>query len=434
MTLFINFAAVFAAAQGGAVLTLDEAVEIATKNAFSVRLQQSTIEKNRQKVRESEGGLGPRVVISGTYTRFEEEQRAELAPGQSIVMQAIDAKQATASLQLPIDISGNIGKIVRASKATLIASQETLQATKNDVKLVVRRSYLDVLRAEEQIEVAKSAVTEAEERLKNANAELSQGTKAKIDVIRIEAQVAQAQSDVITATNQWGLAKQALNNAMGRPIETEIQTQRLATLPAVPETETSSIDKIAQGVRPEAKALERTQEALAYVRRATERGLQPSLTMAINYQRNIDPVGLSARENITTGTLTLNWPIFDSGITRSQVKQARQDEEQAKIQLEQVRLGISLEVRQALTNMTNASARLEVARRQLVSAEENYRISRVRLSSGEGITLEITDALNQLTLARTGVVAARYDYLTAFSELQRAVGSDDLQKALGGKN
>lgn len=434
MTLFINFAAIFAAAQGGQTLTLDEAIDIATKNAFSIRLQQSAVEKNRQRVKENEGNLGPRVVLSGTYTRFEEAQTTEIAPGQSIVTQGIDAKQATASLQLPIDISGNIGRIVRASKANLIASQETLNATRNDVKLTVRRSYLNVLRAEEQIEVAKASIAEAEERLKNARLEEAAGTKAKIDVIRIEAQLAQAQSDVITAQNQWTLAKQALNNTLGRPIETEYQTQKIAELPPAPSAEPGTIDKAAQGVRPEAKALERTQEALAYVRRATERGLQPTLNMAINYQRNIDPVGFSSRESTTTGTLTLNWPVFDSGVTRAQVKQARQDEEQAKIQLEQVRLGISLEVRQALTNMTNASARLEVARRQLVAAEENYRISRVRLSSGEGITLEITDALNQLTQARNGVVSARYDYLTAFSELQRAVGSDDLQKALGGTN
>lgn len=434
MTFLINMAAILTAIQGGDTLTLDEAIDIATKNAFSIRLQQSAVEKNRQRVRESEGNLGPRVVLSGTYTRFEEEQRTELAPGQSLVTQGIDAKQATASLQLPIDISGNIGRIVRASKANLIASQETLQATRNDVKLTVRRAYLNILRAEEQIEVAKSAIDEAEERLKNAKTELDAGTKAKIDVIRIEAQLAQAQSDLIAAQNQWTLAKQALNNLLGRPIETEYQTQRVNALPPAPSVEPTNIDKAAQGARPEAKALARTQEALAYVRQATERGLQPTLNMAINYQRNIDPVGFGARENITTGSLTLNWPIFDSGVTRAQVKQARQDEEQAKIQLEQVRLGISLEVRQALTNMTNASARLEVAQRQLAAAEENYRISRVRLASGEGITLEITDALTQLTQARTGVVSARYDYLTAFSELQRAVGSDDLQSLVGGTN
>lgn len=434
MTVLINMAAMFAALQGGQTLTLDEAIEIATQNAFSIRLQQSTVEKNRQRVRESEGNLGPKVLLSGTYTRFEEEQKTEIAPGQSILTQGIDAKQATASLQLPIDISGNIGRIVRASKATLIASQETLQATRNDVKLAVRRSYLNILRAEEQVEVAKSAIAEAEERLKNAQTELDAGTKAKIDVIRIEAQLAQAQSDLITAQNQWTLAKQALNNLLGRPIETDYQTQKLSSLPPAPVAEPSEIDLAAQAERPEAKALIRTQEALAYVRRAAERGLQPTLNMAINYQRNIDPVGFGARENITTGNLTINWPIFDSGVTRAQVKQARQDEEQAKIQLEQVRLGISLEVRQALTNMTNASARLAVAQRQLAAAEENYRISRVRLASGEGITLEITDALTQLTQARTSVVSARYDYLTAFSELQRAVGSDSLQGLLGGSN
>jgi outer membrane protein len=434
LTFLINFAAVMSLAQGGPVLTLDEAVEIATKNAFSVRLQQSAVEKNRQRLRESEGNLGPRVTISGTYTRYEEAQTTEIAPGQSIVTQGIDSKQAVASLQLPLDISGNIGRIVRASKANLVASEQTLQATRNDVKLSVRRSYLNVLRAEEQIDVAKLSIQEAEERLKNARAEEAQGTKAKIDVIRIEAQLAQAQSDLISANNQHTLAKQSLNNTLGRPIETDFETTKITTLPSTPTGDVAAIDKAAQDTRPEAKALFKTREALAFIRRATERGTNPSLNLAINHVRNIDAVGFTAQDQTTTGTLTLNFPIFDSGVTRAQVKQARQDEEQAKIQLEQVRLGISLEVRQAITNMVNASARLEVAQRQLASAEENYRISKVRLAAGEGITLEITDALNQLTQARTGLVSARYDYWTAYSELQRAVGTDSLQPLLGGTN
>ncbi len=189
-----------------------------------------------------------------------------------------------------------------------------------------------------------------------------------------------------------------------------------------------------QTTRAEARALVKTQEALAQITKATERGMNPSLNLGINYQRNIDAQGFSSRDQSTTGNLVLNIPVFDSGITRAQVKQSRQDEEQIKIQLAQVRLGISLEVRQALTSMTNAAARLEVAQRQLAASEENYRISRVRFAADEGTTLEITDALTQLTQARSSVVSARYDAWTAYSELQRAVGADDLTQVLRGKN
>ena len=425
MTIWMNIAALLAAAQGVETLTMEQAVDIAARNAFTVRLQESTVEKNRQRVRENEGTLGPRVTLSGTYTRNEKELTTEIAPGQSIVTQPVDTKQASAQISMPIDISGNIGRIVRASKAQLLASEQTLQATRNDVKLNVRRSYLTVLRAEDQIEVAKLAVQEAEERLRNARIEEAAGTKARIDVIRIEAQLAQAQSDLITATNQQALAKQSLNNAMGRPIETEFQTAKVSGLPEVPVVDPERVNLVAQGNRPEAKALTKTKEALALITRATERGLQPNITVGINNKRNIDAEGFSAREQTTVGTLNLNWPIFDSGVTRAQVKQARQDEVQAQIQLEQVRLGISLEVRQAITNMINAATRLTVADRQLAAAEENYRISKVRLAAGEGITLEITDALTQLTQARNAVVTARYDYWTAYSELQRRWFSEE---------
>jgi len=431
VTFWINLA-VFAAAQGGGdKLTLDQAVDIAMKNAFEIQRQLSVIEKNRQKVKENEGQLGPKVLLSGTYSRNDKEQTTSFG-GNTVILQPIDAKSVTASLQWALDISGNIGRIVRASKATVLASEQTLEATKNDVKLNVRQAYLNVLKAEDQVEVASLSVSDAEERLKNAQAELKAGTKANIDVIRIEAQLAQAQSDQISAQNQFALSKQSLNNTLGRPIETEFEPVHIEGVPTTPKVDQTAVANAAQQNRPEVKALVKTRESLALITRATERGMNPSLSLGVNHVRNIDAEGFSSRNESTVGTVTLNIPIFDSGITRAQVKEARQDEEQARIQLDQVKLGISLEVRQALTNIINASTRLEVAQRQLKAAEENYRIAKVRLTAGEGITLEITDALQQLTQARTGVVSARYDYWTAYSQLQRAVGTDDVSKIIGG--
>jgi len=432
VTFWINIAAIYAASQGsGGPLTIDQAVDIAEKNAFAIQTQLSVIEKNRQKVNENQGQLGPKVTLSGTYTRYDKETVAAFG-GNSVVIQPIDSKSVVIGLQWALDISGNTGRIVRASKATVLASEQTLQATKNDVKLNVRQSYLSVLKAEDQIDVAKQSLADAQERLKNAQAELAAGTKANIDVIRIQADVAQAESDLITAQNQFDLSKQLLNNAMGRAIETEFEVVHLPDLPAAPGGDATALANAAQENRPEVKALAKTREALALITRATERGMNPSLVLGVNQTRNIDAQGFSTRNSSTVGTLTLNIPVFDSGVTRSQVKEARQDEQQAKIQFDQVKLGISLEVRQALTNMTNSAARLKVAQEQLKSAEENYRIAKVRFSAGEGITLEITDALQQLTQARTGLVAARYDYWNAYSQLQRAVGTDDIQKFVGG--
>jgi outer membrane protein TolC len=97
--------------------------------------------------------------------------------------------------------------------------------------------------------------------------------------------------------------------------------------------------------------------------------------------------------------------------------------------LEQTRLFISQDVRNAVQNLSSALARLRSAEAQRRLAEEVFRLARVRQEAAEGTYVEVIDAETSLTQARNAEVSARYDYLVAYSQLQRAVGTDTLAPA-----
>ena len=86
-------------------------------------------------------------------------------------------------------------------------------------------------------------------------------------------------------------------------------------------------------------------------------------------------------------------------------------------------------MRNAVANLTSAKARFDSANVQVSLAEEVYRLAKVKQDAGAGTYYEVVDAETQLTQARNGQVSARYDYLTSYSQLQRAVGQDDLAAA-----
>lgn len=176
--------------------------------------------------------------------------------------------------------------------------------------------------------------------------------------------------------------------------------------------------------RPELKAIGLQQKVLEFVRMAEERGGVPSLNLSAVHSRSFGSTGFGASTSSTTGVLAISIPIWDSGITRARVKAARQDEEQAKLQGEQILLGISLEVRQAYANLTNAAARRALAQQQVKLAEETYRLTTVKFENGEGIPLEVADASTQLTQAKTLMVNADYDYLRAIADLEHAIGTE----------
>jgi len=428
--LSILFSLVFAVqASQGPVLSLDDAVAIAMNNAFSVQTAKSKYEQTRQQVNEAKAGLGPKVSLGATYTRFDRSIVAVLAPNTPAVTELpIGQKASSATLTWPIDISGNVSRGVRAAKATLSASNENINTVRNDLKRDVRRAYFQVAQAKEQVQVNEIALKDQQERLTNTQQQFDAGVLAKVDVLRQQVQVSQAQSNLLAAQNALELAHESFNNTIGRAVETPFDVQPSTTLPLV-NSDNESLVKTAQSNRPELKALHETAIALAEITHAEERSLQPSLNLSITASHNYDP-GFQSQKSQTVGVAALTLPIFDSGVTRARVKQDRQVQEQNRIQTAQVSLGISLEVRQAHTNLDNAKARLDVATAQVASAEETYRLAVVRLNAGQGILLEVIDAQADLTRARTGLVTARYDYMTAYSDLQRAVGNDDPQAAV----
>ncbi len=422
----ILFSLAIVASQGAQAptLTLDDAIAVAMNNAFSVRAAKSQFEQSRQKVNEAKSSLGPKVTLGGTYTRFDKETTVQLSPSSPPIVEVpIDEKQVTAGITMPVDISGNISRGVRAAHALLATANANIEVAKNNLKRDVRHGYFQVAQAKEQVEVNQIALKDQQDRLTNIQQQFNAGALARVDVLRQQVQVSQAQSNLISAQNGLSLAKEAFNNTLGRPVETPFEVQPSAELPNVSADEQALVGA-AQAKRPEIVGLKQTAIGLAEVTRAEERSLQPTVNLSITALRNIDPLPGNTVSQ-TVGVASVSWPIFDSGVTRARVKQDRQAEEQIKIQLEQTVLGVSLEVRQAITSLANAKSRLDVAVAQVTAAEETYRLAVVRLNAGQGILLEVIDAEADLTRARTGLVSARYDYLTAYSDLQKAVGADD---------
>lgn len=401
-------------------LTLQQALNIAHTNAFSLKISDSNIEKANQKINEARGALGPKVTLDASYTRFDKAQTSDFG-GNTIVTRPVDSKDAKLSLTMPFDIAGVGGKVIRGAVLSKNIQILTREAVRNDLDLAVKRAFFQVLQAKAQQQVAQEQVDRSKERLTNVEAEFRAGSRARVDVLRLETQLKQSETDLITTQNNLQLAKQVFNNTLGRPIETPFDPEETAMWQPANLTPDELV-AVAMQQRPELKANLFQIDLLAFIREAEERGNLPSLNLNLNTSRVFGQTGFGATSGSSVGVLALSWPIFDSGVTRARVKQARQDEVQAKIQRDQLSLGISLEVRQARTNLENAASRLAVAQKAVELATETYRLQTLRFTSGEGIPIEVADASTELTRAKSNLVAAQYDYQRAVAEIERAIG------------
>lgn len=404
------------------LLTPEKAVDLALQNAFSVKLADNAIRHSQQLTQIQRGQWGPQVNLQGQYTRFDRGSSSDFG-GTSVVTSPIDQKTLAISLSLPLDISGIGRALISAAKFSELASAQQKEVSINDLKSQVRTAFYRAVEAKWVVKVNNESLEQTKDTLENTRKEFNEGTKARFDVLRFENDVQRAQGEVIRAQNQFDQAKNALNNAMGLPAQTPWEIADVDLMPKDPPV-VEELVSVALANRPDLKAIDRTARQLALITKSESRGSKPSLTLAVNANQNLDPQGLGAKGQSATGVLTLQIPLFDSKITKSRVAAAKLDEERLVLQRQQLVQLIELQVRQASLNVITTKEQIAVAEKTVETSTEALRIAKVRFSAGEGIQLEVSDAQTNLTRARVALETARYEYLVAFAELQRAVGSD----------
>jgi outer membrane protein len=412
--------------QASGPLTMDQAVAIAESRAFAVKLQESGLLRANAVVKQAESGLGPQVTGTASVARAGQALYGTSGSSSTpVLFTPINSFNYGLTVSLPIDISGALHANLRSAEALRKSQKETLRASVNDARLNARAAFLNVLRAQATVGVQEQSLKNAQTQALQAHQQLEQVQVAKVDVDRLDAAVAQRQADLIDAKNQLQLSIYQLNLTLARPIETSVEAVEVTALPETP-SDVASLDKAAQAQRPETRAAQAQVLANEQIRVGAQRANIPNLALSLTRSTNQGDLGFNGQRQTTSVGLSVSIPIFDSGNIRSRVGQFRQDEERARITLAQTQLGVSQEVRAAMTNLENAKARLENATRQVELAQEVFRISQVKQSAGAGTYVEVVDAETTLTTARNGLVRARYDILTAYAQLQRAVGNDQL--------
>ncbi len=117
---------------------------------------------------------------------------------------------------------------------------------------------------------------------------------------------------------------------------------------------------------------------------------------------------------------TLNFSIFNGGLTTAQVAEQKANLSNLKYNEEVLRQNIALEVRQAVLNLAQAAESIRVSEIALRQARENLDLAEGRYKTGVGNIIELTDAQTSLTTAEANHVQALYTYKTTVAALEKA--------------
>lgn len=132
---------------------------------------------------------------------------------------------------------------VQQAKASMRKAEQQLYETQESIQLDVRKAYLNLLAAEQNIHTTKIAVDQAQEDYKIAQVRYSAGVGTNLDVMDAEDKLIQTQTTYITALYNYNTSKAALDQAMGIKVDLDVakyyKTEIDETIPVRPSLDTS---------------------------------------------------------------------------------------------------------------------------------------------------------------------------------------------------
>jgi len=426
VSAFVILAAISYAADVPPPLSLDDCVGFAAANHPALNAAQAGVAAASEAVGEARAPYYPQVDFSAGYHRW--QKRAFLPSGLSLPGHTIpelvgplnDWNGGFLSRMTLYDF-GERRAGLDAARARQAGAEADTIATRADVRLSVQSAFYALAAAQDLQTVAEKNLARTESHYRLAQARRQAGAVPHADELRMQAEVASAQLQLLNAQSRVRVALGQLNTAMGRPAETPLAIAAPTTLPPPPAgTDLATAMQRALASRPELKSGDKRTEAARAAVTAARASRAPKLRADGSFGWN-DTVWTPETREWQAG-LSIDLPIFDAGSRTSRVARSKAEAAREEASLENRRLQVRQEVWAAASELDRAWSSIAANETSVRASEESLRVERERYQTGAAVITDLLDTQTSLARAEASLAEARWSYLTARAAFDRAVG------------
>ena len=325
------------------------------------------------------------------------------------------------TLSIPIYQGGRLKNQRRQTRYALDSAELNLEDTKQEIKLQTTQAYYEILRCRDMMKVREEEVNAFQEHLNKSMIRYREGIVAKSDILASTVSLADAKQNYVTARGEYEKSMANLNNIIGFPTETPLLIHDETNYTTYEPTEESCVEYALEN-RPDYFSAEYSIKQAEAAIKIAEAGRKPTIDASLSKTAESDRIFKSDGSRNWQAMLNLQWNIFDNGITSASVNEMRARLRKTQSIATQLADSIHLEVHNAYIDLRTAEENISTTQIAVARAEEDYHLAQIRYTEGVGINLEVIDAQEKLTQARTNYFSALYSYYLAKAELEKAMG------------
>lgn len=437
------------------VITLEQALQIALSENVSVKVADQEIQRTDYARKGTYASLFPQIDVSGSYQRTIKKQvmymDLDMGGGTSgeggsagdgsgdSALAGFDTSEglevgrwntwaAGLNATMPL-VNTQLWKSLKVSGLEVELAIEKARSSRLDMMTQVKQAFFATLLAKEAFQVYKdvyeNAVTNCQETEKKFRAQKA----TEYDLTRAKTNVANAVPDVYNAESSVILSLWQLKAVMGVDLDMNIDVA--GTLDDYSQQlfyDSSQADSLSLEDNTTMRQLAIQAEQLAHTIKMQKYAYIPTLSAAFSFSINAMTNDFKFSQYQWTPYsyvgVSLAIPIFSGGKRYNDVRQAKTQATQLKLQTMDTERNLRISIRQSLVTMETNIKTYNAAREAVASARKGYSIAEKTYQVGKNTLLELNDARLALTKAELSASQAIYNFLIAKSQLEQTLGQD----------
>jgi outer membrane protein TolC len=418
-------------AQNASMLTLKEAVEIALKNNYNIKLAQNnnTIAKNN--VTPGNAGLLPQV--SGNLTTNDSRQTVTQTRSDGTVNNLNGIRNSNVNYGPSLNwtifdgfaMFANYDQLKELNKLSDVRMRDTIQST---VASVIT-TYYDLINQNEQIRAQKGAIEISRTQYRIANDKFTVGRASRLDVLNAQVNLNTDTATLLAQLQQFKANKIRMNQLLIRDLQTDFSVAD--TIVVDEKLVLADIINNAHTQNPAILSAEINKRLADINLRQVKATRYPTLSVGTGYtwSNSKTPAGFTRTQD-THGFnygLTASINIFDGFNQTRKERNAKIQIDNAAMGAKQARLDIEAQINNLFVSYLSGLDLVKLGQANVAIAKRNLEISLDKYKLGNITPLEIREAQRNYLDAQSKFFEAQYQSKQAEIMLKQITGSINIE-------
>jgi len=411
-------------------LSLQEAITIALQNNYDIKISKNNI--NIAKNNATIGNAGMLPNLQGNYSNSGSIQNTTQSPATGPDRVITGAKSTNNSYGADLNwtifdgfsMFANYDRLKELQKQGELSSRLTILTTVADVI----SAYYDMVRQQQLVVAADSALDVSVLRTNIAKTKLQLGRGSKLDVLTAQVDYNTDTSNYLQAKNALQVSKVRLNQLMVRDIGTPFSV--VNDIDVDTHLVYSQLAEVAEKQNPNVQNAFINQRVASLTLKSIRGARYPAVSLNSGYSRSnsTSPTGFNQKfaANGFTYGVTASINIFNGFLQRKQERNAKIEIDNSTLNLNKTKLDVNAQLLTAYQNYSTYLDLVKLEQKNVDIARENLDITLTKYRLGSIAPLELREAQRNAIDVKNRFIEMQYQAKLAETTLKEISGNINL--------